>query len=148
MLTFQKTSIKSRRASQRVETRQGSHQRVEIRLLKRVTNTGEALISAGFSFGLALCGRQSQHFQALPPMQQPLCVVSLLGSKSALEREEEAAGHGERGACREDYESALIRGQFLPAPRALLLRRNTWTSQPAASSNTLPFSSSATTLRP
>ena len=31
--------------------------------------------------------------QAQPPMQQPLCVVSLLDSKGALEREEEAAGH-------------------------------------------------------
>ena len=29
-------------------------------------------------------------------MQHPLCVVSLLDSKRALERVEEAAGHGER----------------------------------------------------
>ena len=34
----------------------------------RVPHTGEALISAGFSFGLALCGRPSQHFQAPPPI--------------------------------------------------------------------------------
>ena len=35
------------------------------------------------------------HLQATPPVQQPLCVVSLLDSKGAHERAEEAAGHGE-----------------------------------------------------
>ena len=36
------------------------------------------------------------HFQATPPMQQPLCVVRLLDSKGALQGEKEAAGRGER----------------------------------------------------